>query len=131
MLIELIILIIILLITVIVLVFSASIPEYFDQKTVEFVPVNAQRYGLRSDKIHSTDIAKYYRSPYRNIILDPTSGQMWESDRPPNAEGINGCNKISCPPLYNDYDSLDTCWQCGSAQPDKMIIPDIHPHVKN
>ena len=131
MLVELVMLIMMLVIIASVFLYSASIPEYFDAKTVEFVPVGAQRYGLRSDKIHGTDIAKYYRSPYRNIILNPTSGQMWESDRPPYQEDVSGCTKISCPPLYNDYDSLDTCWQCGSFQENKMKIPDIHPHVKN
>ena len=103
----------------------------FDAKNVEFTPVGSTRYGLRSDKLKSSDIAKYYRSPYRNIIIDPTSGQMWESDNSPMVEGIPGCKKVRCPPLYNHYDPLDICWQCGTAYPDKMVIPDIHPHVKN
>ena len=131
MLVEIVMLIIMLLIILIIIVYSSGLPEYFDEKTVEFVPVGAQRYGLRSDKLKSSDIAKYYKSPYRNIVLDPTSGQMWESDNPPAVEGIPGCSQIQCPPLYNDYDPLDKCWQCGSAYPDKMKIPDIHPHVKN
>jgi hypothetical protein len=113
------------------MLYSSGVLEFFDQKTVEFVPVNSQRYGLRSDKLRHSDIAKYYQSPYRNIVLDPTSGQMWSSNNSPIVEGIPGCIKIDCPPLYNDYDKLDTCWQCGTSTPDKLQIHDIHPHVKN
>jgi len=103
--------------------------ERFDARTVEFVPVNAPKYGLRGDKLRTYDIARNYIGTHRQLALDPSSGQMWESDNSPISEGINGCTKTACPNNLTDYDNLDTCYQCGSADRTKSRIPDMEPHM--
>jgi hypothetical protein len=103
--------------------------EGFDQTSTVFVPVGYQRYGLRGDKIKSSDIAKNFISPHRNIAIDPTSGEMWQSNNAPCTEGINGCKKVVCPTNNDEYDNLDTCWECGKWDYYKQTIPPMHPHV--
>lgn len=105
--------------------------EAFDAKTVEFVPVGDQRYGLRGDKLRSGDIARLYIGPRRKIAVHPSSEIMWESDLPPYEEAIPGCKKVPCPSNENDFDKLDTCYQCGTSRQEPWKIPPIHPHVPN
>jgi len=104
--------------------------EQFGANTLKFVQIGKDRYGLRGDKLNTYSIDKHYRNPNRQIVLNATSGQMWMSDNSPNNEGIDGCNKITCPSNYNDYDESDTCWKCGTinpTKPNKKI--EIHSHV--
>jgi hypothetical protein len=105
--------------------------EGFDAKSVEFVPVGHDRYGIRGDYLRSSDIAKNYIGTNRHLAVHPTGNIMWESDLPPHKEGIPKCQQVPCPQNQNDADYLDTCWKCGSAHPGPLKIPDIHPHVPN
>ena len=103
--------------------------EGFDSTTTEFVPVGSERYGLRGDLLRRSNIEKYFIRPDRRIRLSHSGGEMWESNNDPMTEGIKGCKAVPCP--ANGYDNIDTCYQCGNSCPEKMIIPDIHPHVPN
>ncbi len=105
--------------------------EGFNPDTDEFVPVGHRRYGLRGDVLRRSDIARLYIRPDRQIRLNPTSGWMYESNNTPCREGIGGCRKMPCPTNTNEYDKLDTCWNCGTADYAPMKIPPIHPHVPN
>lgn len=105
--------------------------EGFDNTGNVFVPVGYPRYGLRGDRLRRSDISKYYISPRRNIRLNHSNNVIWESNLSPIKENICGCGKAECPLNNNEFDNLDTCWKCGSDQPEPMIIPPIHPHVKN
>lgn len=102
--------------------------ESFNADGTEFPPVGCPRYGLRGDKLRSSDIANWYIRPDRQIRLNHSSGEMWQANRTPTQDGIKGCYKVRCP-INDEYDSLDTCWKCGSDCLQKMKIPDIHPHV--
>lgn len=105
--------------------------EAFDASGSEFLPVGRDRYGLRGDLLRRSDISRLYLNPNRQIRINPSSGWMYASNKTPCEEGINGCKKVNCPCNTNEYDGQDTCWNCGSAYPDPMVIPDIHPHVPN
>lgn len=102
--------------------------EGFDAKTVEFVPVGNDRYGLRGEKLDTYDIADLYIGPERKIALHPSSEIMWVSDFSPEEELISNCTNVSCPTNENDFDNLDTCYQCGDFKTPITNIPYIHPH---
>jgi len=102
--------------------------EGFNASTNEFVPVGDVRYGLRGDKLRRVPISKYFIGPNRNIRLSQSNGMMWEADASPEEQGIPDCHKTQCPTNTNEFDSMDTCWKCGSGQQPKMAIPDIHSH---
>lgn len=104
--------------------------ENFDPTGSEVAQLGCVRYGLRGDRIRWRPQTDYFIRPDRRIRLSASGGEMYESNHSPMKEGVSGCKQVSCP-LVNGYDSTDKCWQCGSAQPDKMIIPDITPHVAN
>jgi hypothetical protein len=103
--------------------------EGFNANTNEFVPVSSDRYGLRGDLLRRSNITRYYIRPDRQIKLNASGGEMWESNYAPIDQGMTGCNKVDCPSL--GYDNSDSCYKCASACPTKMKIPDIHPHVPN
>jgi hypothetical protein len=103
--------------------------EGFDPATTTEVVSGDGKYGLRGELLRKSDPAKWFIRPDRQIRLSAGGGEMWESNKPPGAEGIKGCRNVPCP--ANGYDNIDTCYKCGSACPDKMVIPDIHPHVPN
>lgn len=105
--------------------------EGFDPTSSEFVPVGSDRYGLRGDRLRSSDIARIYLNPNRNIRLHHSSGLMYPSNATPCQEGIGGCNKVDCPCGRGAYDSTDTCFQCTDAGFVPQQIPPIHPHVPN
>jgi len=109
-------------------VFMYKNNEPFDSKSVEFVNVGDKRYGIRGDELRTYDIARNFIQPNRNIIINPTSGMMWESNNPPCKEGIHDCNKVACPNNLNDFDNDDTCWQCGTFERKPIMIPDLWPH---
>lgn len=116
---------------IILLIIINTHKESFDEKTVEFVQSGCPRYGLRGDLLRRSGIDKLYMNKNRNMVLNPTSGLMWESDNSPTDEKMPNCKKTDCPNINGAFDNLDTCWQCGSADYYKMDIPDIHPHVRN
>ena len=105
--------------------------EGFGSDTNEFIPVGHERYGLRGDRLRRSDISRLYLNPNRHMRLNPTSGLMYKSNKTPCEEGHAGCSKVNCPCNTNEYDKLDTCWNCGNADYEKMVIPPIHPHVPN
>ena len=109
--------------------------EHFDKNTVVFVAPGETRFGLRGDQLRRSDIARLYIRPDRHIRLNATSGQMYEGNYRPAEEGKKGCKKMQCPAHVDEYDELDTCWQCGHKKPYcdcyyplLKDIPDIHPH---
>ncbi len=108
--------------------------EYFDKNTVEFVALGEERYGLRGDLLRRSDIARLYMRPDRHIRLNDTSGMMYESNFKPAEEGKKGCKKTQCPEHTDEYDQLDTCWNCGHLQPycgcryPLLKGVPIHPH---
>ena len=110
---------------------DSSKPETFNSNATEFVPLGEQRYGLRGDKLKTSSIARLYRKPERQVTLNHGGGEMWLSDYSPSDEGIQNCKQIKCPAHHGGYDKQDTCWVCDSGCPQKMVIPYIHPHVKN
>src|SRR3972149_5803665 len=97
--------------------------ESFDQYGLEFLPVGKPRYGLRGDNLRTSSIANYYLSPYRNIRLSQTGEMMYESNVSPTEEGVSGCKKVACPSNVDEYDSMDTCWQCYGKQRKYTRIP--------
>ncbi|ARF12359.1 hypothetical protein Klosneuvirus_5_29 [Klosneuvirus KNV1] len=101
--------------------------EYFDVTGSEFSPVGSIRYGLRGEPLHTSNIAKYYISPRRQIRLSQTHGDMYESNIPPPMQGEKACQKVKCSPL--GHDNLDTCWTCDNFPQKPMQMPDIWPHV--
>ena len=106
--------------------------ENFDQDMREFVPFGCQRYGLRGDLLHTGSVARNYIDNNRQIVLNPTSGEMWEANWSPEQEKMllaKNCKNVPCP--ANHYDEYDKCAICGNADYDMMKIPDIHPHVPN
>ena len=105
--------------------------EGFDSNTVEFVPYGCPRHGLRGEQLQSAPADRVFIRPDRQMRLNHTSGLMWEANHPPSMDGIPGCRKVGCPTNTNEYDNMDSCYTCGSGQPTPMVIPDIHPHVKN
>lgn len=104
--------IIIIVILVVLLFFIFPMREGFDKQTLEIVPVNAPDYGLRGDLLKTNDIAQLYMSPYQQVIINPSGGFMWSSDFRPNVWN-NQCKTIACPNNLNNYDALDTCWDCN------------------
>lgn len=102
--------------------------EAFDETGSEFVPVGQERYGIRGDLLSRSSIANNYLSPNRNIVLNPSTGQMYTSNNPPTMQGHPNCKQTKCPSNLNDYDATDTCHTCGTGCPTLMKIPDIHPH---
>lgn len=104
--------------------------DNFDPTGTEFVPVGFERYGLRGEPIAGRDIAYNYIRPDRHMVLNNTSGLMWESDMAPEDEGIPKCKQVPCPTHRDGYDDMDKCWTCD-RKPRPDIIPNIHPHVKN
>ena len=114
---------------IILLIYVYYTREGFEASGTEFIDVGSERYGIRGDKLRRSNIARVYIRPDRHIRISASGGDMYESDRYPCKEGINGCQKITCPSY--GYDNIDTCWSCGSAYPTPMKIPDIHPHVAN
>ena len=101
--------------------------EYFDVTGSEFSPVGSIRYGLRGEPLHTSNIAKYYISPRRQIRLSQTRNEMYESNIPPPMQGEKGCNKVQCGKI--GFDQQDTCWTCNNFPEKKMQMPDIWPHV--
>lgn len=89
----------------------------FDPTVTEFVPVGDLRHDLRGYPLHAASIDRQYLSPNRQIRLSQTGGEMSISDVPPGDQGLKGCEKVSCPPLINSYDSSDTCWHCQEPAP--------------
>ena len=87
------------------------------------------RYGLRGDKLRRSSIYNWYMSPDRQIMLNDSSGEMWQANGTPPSFGIKDCRVVKCP-INGEYDNLDTCWKCGNDCQTKMIIPDMQPHVK-
>jgi len=94
-----------------------------------YVPIGYEQYGLRGELLNVSSIDKYFMLPERQIRLHHSGGEMWASNNSPMSENIKDCNKVPCP--ANGYDSLDTCYKCGSSHQDKMKIPDLHSHVPN
>lgn len=94
------------------------------------LPTGAPLYGLRGDRLRTSDIATNYLSPYRQIRLNHAGGEMYISDRTPAEEGYCGCNKVKCPidQPFGGYDEMDTCWKCADKCPEKMCIPSIQAH---
>lgn len=84
--------------------------EKFDENTMEFVPLGAQRYGLRSDPLNYRSIDSNYISANRHIRLNNAGGVMFESSNPPQGKH---CTQVNCPNNTNEFDALDTCWKCG------------------
>lgn len=103
--------------------------EGFDASGSEFVPVGADRYGLRGEPLRRSSIEKYFIRPDRRIRLSQSGGEMWEGNNDPASEGMKDCKKVPCP--ANGYDNIDTCYKCGNPCPDKFVVPYIHPHVPN
>jgi len=101
--------------------------EYFDASGEEFVPVGSVRYGLRGEPLHTSNIAKYYISPRRQIRFSQARGDMYEANLPPQMMGEKGCKTIQCP--SNGFDNLDKCYTCNNFPQKPMQIPDIAPHV--
>ena len=89
-------------------------------------PVGYPLYGLRGDRLTTSNIDRTYISPRRQIRLSLTGADMYDSDYPPSMQGVPDCRKVQCP--QNGYDNLDTCWQCGNPNQTKMRIPDLWPH---
>lgn len=104
--------------------------EMFDPEGIELLDTEYPRYGLRGDLVKRSCILNNYISPKRNIRLSFSGGEMYESSYTPIEEGFKDCRKVPCP-NNGGYDTLDTCWTCGSNAPQKMKIPAIHPHVHN
>lgn len=100
--------------------------EGFDSMGNEFLPVGSVRYGLRGEPLKSSNIAKYYIRPDRQIRLSQTHGEMWESNFSPASMGEKACNKVRCPQV--GYDKLDSCYVCNQGPMKPMRIPDIAPH---
>jgi hypothetical protein len=113
------------------LLYPYNMQEGFDATDTEFVDLGQPRYGLRGDRLDRSCILKYYKSPNRQVRLQQYGSEMYESNYSPVDEGRKDCRKVPCPTYGDGYDSRDTCWTCGSMKPDKMVIPDIHPHVPN
>lgn len=105
--------------------------EGFCGYTSVSLPVGSPLYGLRGDRLRTSDIAKNYLSPYRQIRLNHAGGEMYISDRTPEEEGYNGCRKVKCPinQPFGEYDCMDTCWKCSDGCPDKMCIPSLQSHA--
>ena len=103
--------------------------ERFDPATTTEVVSGDGKYGLRGELLRKSNIAKWFIRPDPRVRLSLSGGEMWESNKSPGEEGIKGCRKVPCPSY--GYDKTDVCYQCGSPCPDKMVIPDIHPHVPN
>lgn len=103
--------------------------ESFSSDGYEFMPVGSDRYGLRGDKLRQSSIYNWYISPNRQIMLSDSSGEMWQANGTPPSYGMKDCRMVKCPD-NGEYDGMDTCWKCGNDCPTKMIIPDLHPHVK-
>jgi hypothetical protein len=103
--------------------------EAFDGASSEFLPVGADRYGLRGDLLNRSSIDNWYASNNRQIMLNNGEGEMWQANGTPPSFGIKDCRKVKCP-INGEYDHQDTCWKCGSDCQDKITIPDMHPHVK-
>ena len=101
--------------------------EGFDEKTVEFVPVGSDRYGLRGEELRRSDIDTLYIKPDREIRLNHNGGQMWISNNTPAEEGDPNCRKVKCP-CNTEYDNEDTCWKCGDSKPEPWNIPPMHSH---
>lgn len=105
--------------------------EPFDSTDTEVMAVGQPRYGLRGDLLDRSCILKYYMSPNRQVLLNNYESEIYTSNYSPVEQGRKDCKKVPCPTYGDGYDSRDTCWTCGSGKPEKMVIPDIHPHVKN
>ncbi len=68
-------------------------------------------------------------SNYRQILLNESNGEMWQSNYTPAQQGLKHCGKVGCPDV-NGYDKMDTCYKC--AQPEgKEQSYLLWPHVKN
>lgn len=101
--------------------------EPFNQNTTEFVPVGSDRYGLRSDPLRRRSIDDYY-IVNRQIRLHPTSNMMYESNKTPEQEGVQGCRRVACPTNTNEYDAGDSCWMCGDECQSKLDVKSIWSH---
>ena len=85
--------------------------ETFDRTGSDFVPTGCPRYGLRGDRLRTSNIDKYYMNPNLNVRLSQSNGVMWQSNYSPDQQGVPGCYKVDCPQI-NEFD-LDTCWKCN------------------
>lgn len=103
--------------------------EGFDAKSVEFVPVDEEKYGIRGDLLRTSNIDRLYIRPDRDIKLSHTGNMEWVSNRSPGAEGTPNCYRTKCPTFTNEYDDSDRCWKCGSDCPTPTKIPHIHSHL--
>jgi hypothetical protein len=110
---------------------NASYSEPFDVTDTEFVDVGQPRYDLKGNLLDRSCILKYYMSPNRQVRLQQYGSEIYSSNYSPVDQGRKDCRKVPCPTYGDGYDSRDTCWTCGSSEPDRMVIPDIHPHVPN
>lgn len=92
---------------VLMLVLSFFRKESFDADMREFVPVGADRYGLRGNLIQSIPISVNYIKKDQDVMLSQTSGEKWVSNFAPQGQN---CNRVDCPGWY---DKLDQCWKCN------------------
>lgn len=117
--------IIILVVTWLINIYVLRFTEGFDASTKEFVPIGSDRYGLRGDLLSRSAGGTWYQNPERHIRLNASGGHMWESDEIPttscnqfgSASGSaydesSSCRAVPCP-SNDEYDELDTCWQCN------------------
>lgn len=105
--------------------------ENFDPHGVEFVPVGADRYGLRGDLLYRRSVSDYYIRPDRRVRLNDSSGEMYVSNFDPIDEGLKGCKKMQCPMTSRwegSYDNNDQCYNCSDNFKWKIKMPNIHPH---
>lgn len=108
--------------------FFAEKPDY---DVNGLIPIGYPKTGLRGEPLHWSSIDKLYIRPDRQIRLSQTGAMMWDANRSPIEQGIPDCYKVDCPTCMGGYDKTDSCYKCGNNQPEKMVIPDIAPHVPN
>jgi hypothetical protein len=105
-------------------VFNPSSEQFYNDWKQDSTPQNWPQYGLRGDLLRTESIDPTYISPYTQMRLSASGGQMTASSTSPPQEMFAGCIPVACP--YYDqlgnsgYDNMDTCWKCpvpGDNQP--------------
>ena len=94
-------------------------------------PIGWPQYGLRGDLLRTESIDSAYIKRYPNVRLNNTNNEMYDSDRSPPEEGINGCHQVPCPWAPDDYYKGSPCWKCSGSGYEKQAIMPLWPHVKN
>lgn len=112
---------------VLVGVYLMSCNEGFSADTTTFVPVGAQRYGLRGEPLQASPFEKVFIPTPHHIRINHTGGLMYKSRVSPTVEGIEGCAKVACPIDSPEFQG-NMCWQCDDGCPDPTPIPAIHSH---